>query len=92
MRAVDLEKLEAEINHLASTPQIDYLTLQLLKEYAEDISFPLPEIKHGHWIATGDERPGAPDSMRCSVCGFWYYKLMPHKYCSNCGAEMDEAE
>lgn len=49
-------------------------------------------IKHGHWIPTGKERPGAPESIRCSECGFWYIRLTPRFYCSNCGARMDEAE
>lgn len=46
-------------------------------------------IKHGYWIHTGKERPGAPESIRCSECKFWYVKLTPRHYCSNCGAKMD---
>ena len=88
MQVVSLEKLETKINRLTSTVKVDELTLRLVKEYAEDISFPLPETKRGYWIHTDKERPDAPESVRCSVCGFWYHKLMPRHFCSNCGAEM----
>ncbi len=47
-------------------------------------------VRHGYWIRTGKERPGAPESIRCSECGFWYIKLTPRFYCSNCGAKMDK--
>lgn len=65
--------------------------------YAEAIEVAIEALKteptkHGHWIWTGKERPGAPESLRCSECGFWYVRLTPRFYCSNCGAKMDNAE
>ena len=50
------------------------------------------ERPKGHWIYTGKKRPTAPESVRCSECGFWYYQLTPRFYYSNCGAKMDNAE
>lgn len=49
-------------------------------------------VKHGHWIKTLDYENGH-FYYRCSECG--YHQVAHHfadeyKYCTNCGAKMDE--
>ena len=45
-------------------------------------------VKHGHWIFTQKETWYA--EFQCSECGEGVYNKT--KFCSNCGAKMDEGE
>jgi len=49
---------------------------------------PLEPVKHGHWIAHGKSIIGVPVE-RCSECEEWSCGFNT-KYCSKCGAKMDE--
>lgn len=43
-------------------------------------------VRHGHWIDVGSN----DDLWRCSVCG--ELQICYGRYCSTCGAKMDEVE
>lgn len=56
-----------------------------LHEMSEQCSIEFVPLKHGHWIDVGSD-----DSMwRCSVCK--ELQCCHGRYCSTCGAKMDEA-
>lgn len=55
-------------------------------------------VRHGLWLEYGENKDGT-HNMRCSKCGAGlkskghvnsYYTKHKYRYCSNCGAKMDE--
>lgn len=96
MRLIDADELSKNVYAWAG----DEWTVELLPYWVkEDIevmieSAPTVEPKRGHWITLKDK------SLMCSACSSIapyqedYYgtvvKAPRYKFCSNCGAKMDE--
>lgn len=69
------------------TVDLDLLRIAQAWAYVKETLTAEP-IKHGHWIFTQKETWYA--EFQCSECGEGVYNKT--KFCSNCGAKMDEVE
>lgn len=62
---------------------------EMAKMYMQGVKPVYPVRPHGKWIDTGDMQEYWAEEYQCSICG---EKDHWHKFCPNCGAEMDGGE
>ena len=84
MAYVDKSKLISHIeSELIRWGESEYNALQILGDIEDFPTANVVEVKHGHWIKSGNEK-------KCSVCGFVYYSNNDEwNGCPNCLAKMD---
>ena len=63
--------------------EIPYLqAAKVLREVSDAPAADVAPVVHGAWQVTDRFKA-------CSVCGYAFARLLPDKYCPNCGAKMD---
>ena len=80
-RYIDAEKLLKDMR--------DANTTIVTSAYIEAMpSADVREVRHGKWVTTETSHEWIDDV--CSECGYVKSLTMRHKYCPNCGAQMEE--
>lgn len=93
MRLIDADKLKEIVkDEFDGVCVYDVSSSEVINDFHEIIDkTPTAEgepIRHGHWIYSGNAK--ASIYKKCSVCGTSFANFGGIKYCSECGAKMDE--
>lgn len=85
MRLIDADICIEKIKNLSI--EYDAETVQRCIEVLSNApTIDTPTVRHGKWI---EKSTGGTPFYCCSRCGRVEWE-MPHNYCPNCGARMDE--
>lgn len=92
MRLIDADKIEGKSYY--AYPSIDHYCMSRSVVDVADIdaaeTVEAEPVRHGHWINAGHDEWS--HYRKCSVCGKTFVNISKTKYCSECGAKMDEVE
>ena len=89
MRLIDADPIMLDLELWMEGPTIDPDVADVV-DHMGGIIRTAPTIdaeptRFGEWIKYGR-------GIRCSECDMYYVRLIPRKYCSNCGAKMQNNE
>lgn len=92
MRLIDADKIKEKSYY--AYPSIDHICYSRSVVDVTEIDVAETEdaelVRHGHWINAGHDEWS--HYRKCSVCGKTFVNISKTKYCSDCGAKMDEVE
>ena len=77
-----------DANKLMLKPVGDGTYLVTKKAIENAKTFEAEPVHHGHWISAGHDEGSL--YRKCSVCNTMFANIGKTKYCSECGAKMDE--
>lgn len=81
---------EATVDSVFDTPSFRRMhqTLEEVKSMLDE----LEDRPKGKWLETGLWEDGIGDIMKCSICGHINHLDNNMRFCSSCGAKMEEEE